>query len=149
MAKKTATSAKSEPKSKTTKGTKKAHAPKAAKKAAVATGPLARLKAKYGSKDQLIDGIAGSVAAAGDDVDALKSRLLKASNQQLLHMATVVESVKKVYGSREKLIEKLAKGLNKSKDKDYLAQLGKSSLPRLYDLARAAERRVKAVSATK
>ncbi len=148
MAKKTATPAKAETKksSKTSKGDKTPRTPKvkAAKKVVAPTGPFARLKAKYGTKDKLVDAIASNVAAAGDDAGALKDRLLKASNQQLLRMATVVETVKKAYGSRDKLIDALAKALNKAKDKDYLAQLGSMSLPHLYELARAAERKAKA-----
>lgn len=147
MAKKTATSGKTETSPKT-KGAKKVATTKVATKKAAAPkpagGPLARLKAKYGSKDQLVDGIAGTVAAAGEDLGALKDRLRKASNQQLLHLANVAESVTKTYGSRDKLIQMLAKSLNKAKDKDYLGQLAKSPLPRLYDLAKSTERRAKA-----
>lgn len=145
MAKKTdaatKTKAKAEPKAK-----KAAAAPKAAKKAAEpkpARGPLARVKALYGTKDKLVDKIAGAIATGGDDEGALKERLLKASNQQLLKLATVAEAVKKTYGSRDKLVESVVKALNRAKDKDYTAKLASFSLPRLYDLARSAERRAR------
>ena len=55
----------------------------------------------------------------------------------------VTEAVKKAYGSRDKLIDALAKALGKAKDKDYLAKLGGFPLPRLLDLAKSAERRAK------
>lgn len=115
-----------------------------AKAARPATGPLARVKALHGSKDKLVETLAGMLATDGEDEGALKDRLLKASNQQLLKLAGVAEAVKKSYGSRDKLVEALAKALNRAKDKDYLAKLASFSLPRLYDLTRAAERRARA-----
>ena len=102
------------------------------------------MKALYGSKDKLVDKIAGSLATDGEDEGALKDRLLKASNQQLLKLATIAEQVKKTYGSRDKLVDTLVKALNRAKDQPYVAKLASFSLPRLYDLARAAERRARA-----
>ncbi len=108
-------------------------------------GPLARLAALHGSKAKLVAKLAPSLAhdGAGDDLEA---RLGKASNKQLLHLASVVEAVTKAYGSRDKLVASLVKALGKAKDKDYVARLSGFSLPRLYDLARATERRAKAAS---
>lgn len=120
--------------------------PKAEKKPAApapARGPLARMKALYGTKDKLVDKIAGAIATDGEDEGALKDRLLKASNQQLLKLAAVADAVKKTYGGRDKLVESLVKALNRAKDKDYVAKLSSFSLPRLYDLARSAERRAR------
>jgi hypothetical protein len=108
------------------------------------TGPFARMKALYGSKDKLVDKLAGSLATDGEDEGALKDRLLKASNAQLLKLANVAEQVKKQYGSRDKLVDTLVKALNRAKDQPFVAKLGTFSLPRLYDLARSAERRTKA-----
>jgi hypothetical protein len=127
---------------------KKAAAPKAEKtepKAKPAAGgPFARMKALYGSKDKLVEKLAGSLATDGEDEGALKDRLLKASNAQLLKLANVAEAVKKQYGSRDKLVDTLTKALNRAKDQPFVAKLGTFSLPRLYDLARSAERRAKA-----
>ncbi|HUQ06849.1 MAG TPA: hypothetical protein VM261_30360 [Kofleriaceae bacterium] len=109
-----------------------------------ATGPLARMKALYGTKDKLIDKIAGSIATDGEDEGALKERLLKASNAQLLKLATVAEQVKKQYGGRDKLVDAVTKALNRAKDQPFVAKLATLSLPRLYDMARSAERRVRA-----
>lgn len=132
----------------------KAAAKPAAKKAAaaegepkakpVAGGPFARMKALYGTKDKLVEKIAGTLATDGEDEGALKERLLKASNAQLLKLANVAEQVKKTYGSRDKLVDALTKALHRAKDQPFVAKLGTFSLPRLYDLARSAERRAKA-----
>jgi len=125
----------------------KAAAPKTkkprVKKAPPRKGPLARVKELYGGKDKLVDQIAGSLTSDDSDEDSVKDRLLKASNQQLLRLAGVVEAVKKAYGSRDQLIAALAKAVNKAKDNDYVAKLGRFSLPRLYDLARSVERRAR------
>lgn len=131
---------------KTTKTAAPAKAAKPAKpaKAAAKTGPLARVVALYGSKDKLVDKLAPGLAHDGEDEGTLKDRLRKASNQQLLHLASVLDAVTKAYGSRDKLVAALAKALNKAKDKDYLARLGGFSLPRLYDLIRSTERQAKA-----
>ena len=124
-----------------TKSTKPAKPAKPAKKAA--GGPLAKVKELYGSKDKLVDKVAGSLAHDGDDEGSIKDRLAAASNQQLLRLAKVAEAVKKAYGSRDKLIDALVKQLGRAKDKDYVAKLGTFPLPRLFDLAKAAERRAK------
>ncbi|MBE7448017.1 MAG: hypothetical protein HS111_03750 [Kofleriaceae bacterium] len=141
MAKKTAakadTSKKAAPKA--TRTPKKA----AAKAPAAPRGPLARMKALYGTKDKLVDSIAGVLATDGQDEGALKDRLLKASNQQLLKLAAVAEQVKKTYGDRDKLVGALAKALNRAKDQPYVAKLASLSLPRRVDMAKAAERRAR------
>jgi hypothetical protein len=135
------TKKKAEPKAK--KAAPVAKKAKAEAKPKVDRGPLARMKALYGTKDKLVDKIAGSIATTGEDEGALKDRLLKASNQQLLKLAAVADAVKKAYGSRDKLVDSLVKAGNRIKDKDYVAKLGALSLPRLYDLARSAERRAR------
>ena len=145
MATTTAKTAKPAPKT-ATKEKPAAKAPPAKKPA---TGPLARVASLYGSKDKLVDKVASGLATDGQDEGALKDRLRKASNQQLLKLATVVDAVTKAYGSRDKLVAGLVKALGKAKDKDYVARLGTFSLPRLYDLARASERRAKAAAAKK
>lgn len=125
-----------------------ARAPKAAKAAAAAAkkvvgGPLAKLKAAYGSKEDLVGKIAEPLAAKDEDADSVKQRLLTASNAQLLRLAGVVEAVGKKYGGREGLVAAIGKTLNRAKDADYLAKLESLSLPRLFDLAKSTERRAK------
>lgn len=130
------------------KVTKIAKAPKAAKAPKVVVpavgGPLAKLKAAYGSKESLVGKIVEPLAGADEDTDALKERLLHASNKQLLRLASVVETVTRKYGSREKLVAHLGQTMNKAKDADYLAKLATLSLPMLFDMAKSADRRAKA-----
>jgi hypothetical protein len=120
-------------------------AAKAAKpaKAKVASGPLARVKAAYGSKESLVGKLVEPLAGKDEDTDALKARLLVASNQQLLRLAKVVETVTKKYGSRDKLVAAIGKAIGKAKDADYLAKLHTFSLPKLFDMMSSAERRAK------
>jgi hypothetical protein len=126
---------------------KKAAAKAPAKKEKVAKaapvpkgGPFAKLKAAYGSKDELVKKIVEPLAAADEDTEALGDRLKKASNAQLLRLARVVETVKTKFGGRDKLIAKLGEMAGKAKDKDYLAKLGTFSLPKLLDLTRRSPR---------
>ena len=129
------------------KSTRKA-APKAPREKAPvveqkARHPFARVKELHGTKEALVKTLVDPLAAEDEDTDLVKARLLKASNQQLLRLATVVATVKDKYGSREKLIASIGKAENKTKDEDYLAKLGTMPLPRLLDMARASERRAK------
>ena len=62
---------------------KPAKAPKAAKAKPAATGPLAKVKALYGSKDKLVDKLAGSLVHDGSDEGSIKERLATASNARL------------------------------------------------------------------
>ena len=128
------------------KPAKPVKAPKAAKAKPAATGPLSKVKALYGSKDKLVDKLAGSLVHDGNDEGSIKERLATASNAQLLRLVAVTESVKKAYGSRDKLIDSLTKALGRAKDKDFVAKLGTFTLPKLYDLAKAAERKAKSVA---
>lgn len=142
--KKETQAAKAAPKSKAApkKGAKAA--PKKGPKAApVPTGPRhprARLQAAHGSKEALAKSLAAALARADEDPDAIAARLRTASNRQLLRLQTVTETVKKKWGTREKLIEAIGAAQKKGKDQDYLARLDRYSLPRLVDLARSAER---------
>jgi hypothetical protein len=139
MAQKTST----KPAAKTVKTPAKAAAPAKAK---TATGPLAKMKAVYGTKDKLIDKLAGSLVHDGADEGSIKDRLAKASNAQVLRLASVSDAVKKAYGSRDKLVESLSKALGRAKDKDYMAKLSAFSLPRLFDMAKSTERKAKAAN---
>ncbi|MEZ4402879.1 MAG: hypothetical protein R3B06_22855 [Kofleriaceae bacterium] len=115
-------------------------------KAKPATGPLSKVKALHGSKEKLVAKIAGSLVHDGADEGTVKERLATASNAQLLRLAEVAEAVKKAYGNRDKLIGALANAQGRAKDKDYVAKLGTFPLPRLYDLAKSAERKAKATA---
>jgi hypothetical protein len=109
--------------------------------AKVARGPRAAVVAKYTDKEKLVATLVAPLAQEGQDQDALRARLLKASNHQLLHLARTVEAVNKKWGSRAKLITALSTAEKKAKDKDYVTKLGTLGLPQLLDLALSAERR--------
>lgn len=129
------------------KKTAKAAPKKAPKGPPVPTGPRhprARLLAAHGSKEALAKSIAPALARADEDPDAIAARLKTASNRQLLHLAKVTDTVKKKWGTREKLIAAIGAAKKKSKDGDYLAKLDTYSLSHLLDLAASAERAARA-----
>ena len=118
---------------------KVAAAPKAAKAAPAkhkTASPFHAVKEQHDGKEKLAKALSTLVGAPDDDTDVIAQRLKKASNKQLLRLHAVTETVKRKFGSREKLVAKLAAG--HGKDKDYLAKLGTYTLPRLLDLARNA-----------
>jgi hypothetical protein len=118
-------------------------APKAPKKAAAAakpTGPRhphGRVVAKHESKAELAKSLAASLAHGDEDATVLESRLSRASNQQLLRLQKVSETVASRFGSRDKLIAAIGDANKKSKDKDFLTRLAGYSLPQLLALAPA------------
>ena len=116
--------------------------PKAAKAAQGPRHPKARVAAA-GTKADLAKAIAPSIARSSQDAGDVETQLKTASNQQLLRLQRVVETVKKKWGDRDKLISAISTSQNKAKDKDYLAKLDSFSLPQLVDLATAGERRAR------
>jgi hypothetical protein len=136
-AKKTAAAPKVKAAPRVTKAQKTATRKAAAKKP---QGPKAQLTARHTTKESLIGSIIGSVLATGENREAVQTRLLRASNAQLLRLASVVETVTKKFGSRDKLIDAITKASKSAKDKDYVAKLGTYSLPRLLDLATSKQR---------
>jgi len=150
--KKTDTKAKAKPATRTqAAATKTAKAaPKAAPKAKaapVAAGPRhprARLLAAHSSKEALAKSLAPALARADEDPDAIAARLKTASNRQLLRLASLTETVKKKWGTREKLIAAIGAANKKGKDQAYLAKLDTYSLPRLVELVTTAERHARA-----
>ncbi len=119
-------------------------APKAPPVAAGPRHPRARILAAHGSKEALAKSLAPALARADEDPDAIAARLKTASNRQLLRLATVTATVKKKWGTREKLIAAIGAAKKKSKDQDYLAKLDSYSLPHLLELVTTAERHPRA-----
>ena len=121
---------------------KKAATTKAPKKVAAAKvagprHPHARVVAKHESKAELAKSLAASLAHGDEDATVLESRLSRASNQQLLRLQKVSETVASRFGSRDKLIAAIGDANKKSKDKDFIAKLASYSLPQLLALAPA------------
>lgn len=106
--------------------------------------PAGRVKQGHGGKEALAKALAPALARDDEDSDVIASRLKTASNAQLLRLQRVVDAVKQKWGSREALITALSTTEKKAKDKDYLSKLGSFSLPKLFDLATAADRRARA-----
>ncbi|MGE0397983.1 MAG: hypothetical protein AB7T06_14885 [Kofleriaceae bacterium] len=140
------TTTKAAPKAKATKAAPKAEvkakAPKAEKKAAGPRHPKARADAA-GGKASLAKSLAASLVTSNDSADAIEERLKTASNSQLLRLQKVVTAVKSKWGDRDKLIAAIGTAQKKSKDQDYLNKLATYSLPHLFDLAIAQERRAR------
>jgi hypothetical protein len=131
--------------SKTT-ATKAPKAAKAAKAPAAKTGPRhphGRVSEGHGGKEALAKSLAAVIARADEDKDQLTTKLKTASNQQLLRLQRVAETVKKKWGGRDKLIAAIGSAQNKSKDKDFIAKLESFSLPQLLDIATSGERRAR------
>jgi hypothetical protein len=106
--------------------------------------PKARVVAAHDSKEKLAKSLAPSLARKDEDDGQIAERLTTASNQQLLRLHDVVETVKEKYGDRAKLIAKIGELEKKSKDNDYLAMLDTLGLPQLLEMAATSEKRARA-----
>ncbi|HEY1815896.1 MAG TPA: hypothetical protein VGG74_26280 [Kofleriaceae bacterium] len=106
--------------------------------------PKARVAASHESKAKLAKSLAPALARKDEDDGKIADRLATASNQQLLRLHDVVETVKKKYGDRAKLITKIGELEKKASDNDYLAMLDKLGLPQLLELAASGEKRARA-----
>jgi hypothetical protein len=127
--------------SKTVKAAPKVKAPPVA---AGPRHPRGKLQAAHESKEALAKKLAATLARADEDADVIAARLRTASNRQLLRLASVTETVKKKWGSREKLIAAIGAAKKKSKDQDFLTRLDTYSLPYLVELATTAARHSRA-----
>ena len=108
--------------------------------------PLSIVKERFGddpkkAKEKLV---AAVKKAAGKDVwlDRLNEDkgLEHVSNKKLLHLEEVLAAVSKV-GSRDKLIEEIAKAKGRGQDDAYTARLGEESTPALWDRYQAVQSR--------
>jgi hypothetical protein len=108
--------------------------------------PLARRTDEHESKEKLVDrliSVLGSITKSDEDKDALKARLLAASNKKLLRLADVGAEIKSKYGSVEKLAEAVGAALGRAKDAPFVEKLKSYTPARLLDLVKAAEKRGK------
>ncbi len=103
--------------------------------------PLAEVN-EQGGKEKLVDRIMGLIDRGEEDAEALKQRLLAASNKKLLRLAQIGETMKTQYsGSREKLAEGVAQALGRAKDNDYVKTLATYTPARLLDMVQTATRK--------
>lgn len=107
--------------------------------------PLEKVK-EAGGKEKLVEKIVGMIDRGTEEGDALKARLLAASNKQLLRLAKVSETVRSKYGSTDKLAASVASAMGRAKDADYVRRLGEYTPARLLDMAQALARRAGSVA---
>ena len=112
------------------------------------SSPLAQVKERFNDKAGLVAAV--KELAQGDlwidRVDEDKG-LDSVSNKKLLHLHSVLSSVKSEFGSREKLIGAILEAEKRSKDEGYKTRLERLSTPRLVDQLAAARKRAKAAKA--
>ena len=103
--------------------------------------PLTIVKEKYGSKDKLVDTVAGLLEPQeGESKEEFTSRLKRVANAKLLHLVQVGEAAKAA-GGRDKLVAAVAELSGKAKDKDFIAGLGGQSLGALLDQKASLEKK--------
>jgi len=108
--------------------------------------PLARQKDEHESKEKLVDrviSVLGSITPSDEDKEALKARLLAASNKKLLRLHEAGSEIKSKYGSLDKLAEAVGAALGRAKDAPYIDKLKSYAPARLLDLMKAAGKRGK------
>ena len=99
--------------------------------------PLQVVNEQHGGKEKLVDKLVGLIEKGEEGAEEIKERLRNVSNQKLLRLVAVAETVKEKYGSTEKLTQVVADGLGRAKDADYVKRLGSYSPARLLDLAKS------------
>jgi hypothetical protein len=109
--------------------------------------PLTIVKERFGddpkkAKEKLVAAVkkAASKDVWLDRVNEGKG-LEHASNKKLLHLEQVLLAVAKV-GSRDKLVDEIAKAQGRAKDDAYKTRLGEESTPALWDRYQAVQSRV-------
>jgi hypothetical protein len=112
--------------------------------------PLALVKERFTNKE----GLVAAVKALATDELWAADRLSKTkgldhvSNKKLLHLHELLTSVQKDHGSRAKLIEAIADGGKRGKDKDYRTGLESKSTPELFQILAVSKKKSKAQKAT-
>jgi hypothetical protein len=107
--------------------------------------PLALVKERFSNKE----GLVAAVKALTTDELWNGSRLSESkgldhvSNKKLLHLLDVLTKVQKEHGSRAKLIDAIASGHKRDKDKDFRSGLEKKSTPMLYQILVSSKKRAK------
>src|SRR5207244_524218 len=99
--------------------------------------PLQVVNEQHGGKEKLVDKLVGLIEKGEEGAEDIKERLRSVSNQKLLRLLEVAETVKEKYGSTEKLTQVVADALGRAKDADYVKRLSQYSPARLLDLARS------------
>jgi hypothetical protein len=111
--------------------------------------PLALVNETFGAKDKLVDKLVGLLDRGDESKDDLRKRLSSAANTKLLHLHQVATTVKEKFGTRDAMVEQVAKALGRTKDKPFVERLAAYSDARLIDLANATARKAKKPVAAK
>lgn len=109
--------------------------------------PLSQVKERFGEKAKLVEAVRKLTTDALwlDRLNEDKG-LDSVSNAKLLRLHDLLSSVKKEFGSRDKLVASILELGKRAKDGDYKAKLLQLSTPRLVDMQRVAARRAKAAT---
>lgn len=105
---------------------------------------LAVVKERFESKEKLVEAVQNLATEELwlDRVNDDKG-LARVSNEKLLRLHDVLSTVKKDFGSRDKLIGSILELEKRTKDEGYKTRLQRYPTPRLLDLHRAVSRRTK------
>jgi len=102
--------------------------------------PFQVVKDSFGGRESLVEKLAGMVDDLhGDGADGVKSRLQGLSNQKLIRLYRVEQTVRERYGDRAKLIDHVLGARTKAgltAGDTYRAKIEKFTKARLLDLTR-------------
>lgn len=103
--------------------------------------PMQVVKNEFGSREKLVDQLAGMVDRHPDDgsADDTKKRLMGLSNQKLLRLYQVEQKVRERFGDRDQLVEQIIEARTKAghtADDDFKAKLATYSKAQLLDMTR-------------
>lgn len=104
--------------------------------------PLQSVNELHGGKEKLVNKLMDVLEKGVEDAEVVRQRLLSASNKKLVRLLRVTETIRKKYGSAEKLAAAIANAIGKAKDVDYVRKLGEFSPAKLLDMAQTLEKRV-------
>jgi hypothetical protein len=113
--------------------------------------PLAIVKEKFGDKQKLVEAVKALATEelwlGRTSADRGNDRGLEhVSNAKLLRLHAVFTEVKGKFGTRAKLIDEILSGEKRTKDAGYKKRLEAYPVPRLYDMYKTGQKRVKAAS---
>jgi len=103
--------------------------------------PMQTVRERFGSKEKLIDTVAGMLAQGKDGVAELKAQLQGAANSKLLRLHERTTVIEERWGSVDKLVDDLLAKMHRTKDEDYRNSLLTKTTGQLLDLLRQVEKR--------
>ena len=114
----------------------------------MALSPLQQVKKLYGSKENLIKAVTSLYSPVeGESAEDFAKRLKHVANAKLMRLVKAGEAVKAA-GGRDAIVAKIAELRGQAKDKDYLAKRTTVASPKLLDMVRSLEKRVKSTKAS-